>query len=347
MWVLALLVACTGTEAPEASGGGGRTPAPATEPVVATVGEHGFVSESEFAGAAARKRITGDELTLEDRKEVLDALVTDEVLFQEAFDQGLYRDPKVRKLMVNLLLREHVGPQLKGVEVSDEEAKAYFDEHIADFRMPEKAQVRKIYIGYGDGVRSEDDAMKIAKDLRTRIVADPTKFRDLAMEYSEDAFKRRGGDMGYVDNVPESPYPQELLQVVFSIEPGRVSEPFLAGGGVNVVLVDARREAIERTFEQMKGTVLRRMRSERLTAATDQYTKDLLAATEVTVDEERLAAVQVDPRMATPIEPDDLGLDMPDGPEQRHKPELLAPGERPKHGSPDPGRRPRGPRSPR
>ncbi|MCA9493365.1 MAG: peptidylprolyl isomerase [Myxococcales bacterium] len=346
MWVLALLVACTGGEAPEASGGGGRAPAPATEPVVARVGEHGFVSESEFAGAAARKRITGDELGMEDRKEILDGLVTDEVLFQEAFDQGLYRDPKVRKLMVNLLLRERVGPQLKGVDVSDEEAKAYFDEHIADFRMPEKAQVRKIYIGYGDGVRSEDDAMEIAKGLRAKIVADPSKFRDLAMESSEDAFKRRGGDMGYVDNVPESPFPQELLQVVFSIEPGKVSEPFVAGGGVNIVLVDARRDAIERTFEQMKGTVLRRMRSERLTAATDRYTQELLAATEVTVDEERLAAVPVDPRMATPLEPEDLGLDLPDGPAQRHKPELVTPGQRPERRVPE-ARGPRNPRSPR
>lgn len=328
MWLVALLVACTGAEAPATAPADGRAPAPATEPVVATVGEHGFVTESDFADAAARHRLTGADPTLDERKEILDDLVTEEALFQQAFEEGLYRDPKVRKLMVNLLVRERIIPQLKGVDVTDEEARAYFEAHAADFRLAEKAQVRKIFLAYGDGVRSEDEAMALAREVRAKLVADPSKFHDLATQYSEDPFKRRGGDMGYVDNVPDSPYPPELLQTVFSIEPGRLSEPFLAGGGVNLVLVDARRPAVERTFEQMKGTVLRRMRTERQNEATKKFTEELLAKTEVTVDEERLASVRVDARLGGPEDPVEPGVDPDEERVDRHhenRPEVHKP----------------------
>ena len=48
----------------------------------------------------------GQKLSNTEKRKVLDDLVTEEILFQEASKEGLYLDPKVKKIMVNLLLRK-------------------------------------------------------------------------------------------------------------------------------------------------------------------------------------------------------------------------------------------------
>ena len=65
------------------------------------------VGERDYKRAASRKAPSnGTSLDSQEKVEVLDKLVSEELLFQEAFQRGLYRDPKVRKVMVNALLRE-------------------------------------------------------------------------------------------------------------------------------------------------------------------------------------------------------------------------------------------------
>jgi parvulin-like peptidyl-prolyl isomerase len=168
-------------------------------PVLAKVGAHGAVTVDEFTLTASRQALMRDaEVTLEDRKVILDEMIDEEALFQEAFTQGLYRDPKVRSLMINLLKRREVVEEARQLEISDEEAKAYFDAHISDFRMPEKALVKRIFIAFGES-RTEEEASELAADLRAQIVSDPEKFRKLAEEFSEDSYQRRGGTMGYVE----------------------------------------------------------------------------------------------------------------------------------------------------
>src|SRR5262245_61432616 len=98
---MALLTACS--QAPTARTAVTTTAGPA-DGVIAKVGD-AVITAQDFAAAAARATPAGPELTKEERRKVLDDLVTEEVLFQEAVAKGLYRDPKVRKIMVNLLLR--------------------------------------------------------------------------------------------------------------------------------------------------------------------------------------------------------------------------------------------------
>jgi hypothetical protein len=110
--------------------------------------------------------------------------------------------------------------------------------------------------------------------------------------------------------VPDSPFPPEFLAKVFSLDEGRVSEPFVAGGGYNIAVVEAHRDAVERTFDQMKGTVMRRMRSERQGDLTEKYTASLRAAAEVTIDEALLASAPVDRHLARPPEPEELDQEL-------------------------------------
>lgn len=295
--VMALMLGCSGTQSAVQPGGG---PGPGTEApagrVVARVGE-GAITEDAFAEAAARTAPAGPELTADERKEVLDKLVTEEILFQEAAAKGLYRDPKVRKIMVNLLLREEVYDEVKAADISPEELQSYYESHKEEFTVPEKLQIKRIFIRFGgDSNRTQDDAMTLAKDLMTRIKKDPTVFKDLAEQYSDDPYKRRGGDLGYVAKDGKPGVPPEVIEKAFTLPLNQVSEPFVAGEGVNLLLVPARREAVERTFEQMKGSVLRRLKNDRFQQATDAYIAKAKSGYTVSVDDSVLQSVKVEPR---------------------------------------------------
>ncbi|MFT4621562.1 MAG: peptidyl-prolyl cis-trans isomerase C [Myxococcota bacterium] len=265
--------------------------------VLAKVGD-GVVGSREFVSAAARRiPVDGVALSTDERKQVLDALVTEEALWQEATRRGLYRDPKVRKIMVNLLLREQVYSQVKGSDFSEEDLRAYFDEHPEEFMVPEKIQVKRIFLAIDDR-RSEADALKLATDLHRQIKARPDRFRDLAQEHSEDPYRRRGGDLGYVAREGKPGIPAEVVARAFDLEVGQLTEPFVAGGGANVLLLVNRRERIDRPFSQMKGSVVRKLKNTRFKQLTDTYVGEILTDVTVAIDEAAVAAIDLN-RMPT------------------------------------------------
>lgn len=311
------LMACgdSGTTSPAAPGGAVGAP-PTQTPngkIVATVGP-GFVTDEEFAEAASRSVGPGEELSIEKRKEVMEKLVTEEVLFQEATARGLYRDPKVRKIMVNLLLREEIYADVRGLEISPEELEAYYSDHREEFVVPEKVQVKRIFIRYGEGSRTKDEAEALAKDIRKQLVADSSKFKELAEQHSDDPYKRRGGDLGYLSRDGKPGVPAEVVDKAFSLGVGQLSQPFEAGDGFNVVMVAAKRDAIERSFDQMKGSVLRRLKNDRFQELTDEFVAAARARYDVNVDEAALAATTVQAR-PTPLHDDGPG----DGDELDHE----------------------------
>ena len=306
--VAIVLMGCGGDGTASTVTPGGRTsPAPALKPdgvVVATVGP-GFVTDEEFAAAAARTVQPGEDLSVDKRKEVLDKLVTEEVLFQEAAAKGLYRDPKVRKIMVNLLLREEIYADVRGSDITPEELEAYYSEHRDEFLVPEKVQVKRIFIRYGEGARTKAEAETLAADLRKQLQSDSSKFKELAEQYSDDPYKRRGGDLGYLYREGKPGIPPEVVEKAFSLNVGQLSQPFDAGDGYNVVQVAAKREAVERTFDQMKGSVLRRLKNDRFQQLTDEYIQSARARYDVTIDEQALAAAKIEARPGPAGEPEE------------------------------------------
>ena len=306
----ALLLAATlsgltgcGTSAPEGSGGSSRGGAPVAMPrpdaVVADVGI-GFVTTEEFATAAGSTPGADPSMPLEARKEVLDQLLTDEVLLQEALRQGLVRDPKVRKVLVNLLLRQEVYDKVSRQDFTDEELRVYYDAHRDEFMVPEKIQIKRILVKFADGERTADEARAIIDEARKSVVKDPESFRVVAEKVSEDAHQRRGGDLGFVPRSGKPGIDPKVAEVAFDLKMGKVSEPFEADGGYNIVMPVNKREAVERTFSQMRGSVLRKLRSERFQELTDRYIDGLRGAAETTIDETVLMGVEIRERPTLP-----------------------------------------------
>lgn len=293
--LLSIALTGCGEPAPTAPAGeAGKAPAEDLGEVIAQVGDVAVYSK-EFEAAAARKSpADGKALSPAERKEVLDKLIEEKALYLEARKKGVDKDPKVQKVMINTLLRQEVYASVRNSDFTPEELKAYFDAHREEFVVPEKLQLKRIFIKV-DEKRSDADALKAAKEIYGQVKADTAKFAEIATEKSEDPYRRRGGDLGFVGKDGKAGIDQAVVDKAFTMAQGELSEPFLAGGGYNIVYVANKRERVERTFEQMRGSVLRKVKNEKYRTMYDAYVAEVGKKYPAQVFQEKVDAVVIDP----------------------------------------------------
>ncbi len=251
------------------------------------------VGSKEFEAAAARKiPAEGDQLSADEKKEVLDRLVDEKLLYKAALAQGLDKDPKVQKVMINSLLREAVYANVRNSDFSDEDLQAYFDKHLDEFVVPAKVQIQRILVKVKDD-RPDPAAKAEAERIRGEVVAAPKKFKELAKKYSEDPYRRRGGDVGFVPKKGKPGLDQAVVDKAFQLEKDGISPVFKTDDGYNIIMVPNKREKVERTFQQMKGSVLRKVKNEKLKSLYEDYVGNLRKGTSVTTHDAKLAGIEV------------------------------------------------------
>jgi parvulin-like peptidyl-prolyl isomerase len=280
------------TSTTTAASGGSTAAAEDKGEVLATV--NGMdVGSTEFEEMASRKQpAAGDSLSLEEKKEVLDRLIEEKLLYKAALAKGLDQDPKVQKVMVNTLLREEVYASVRNSDFNDEELQAYYEAHKDEFVVPEKVQIKRILIKVGDE-RDDATAKAEAERIRKELSGNTDKFKELAAKHSEDPFRRRGGDVGFVAATGKPGLDDEVVAKAFTQKVGQLSEVFKSSEGYNIILVANKRERVERTFQQMKGSVLRKVKNERLKSLYENYVSNLRTGAKVQVNEDKLALVEV------------------------------------------------------
>jgi parvulin-like peptidyl-prolyl isomerase len=260
------------------------------------------IGSKEFEQAAARKTpADGKALSMAEKKEVLDLLIEEKLLYAEALKKGIDKDPKVQKVMVNTLLREDVYSTVKNADFTDEMLQAYYDEHKSDFIVPEKVQIKRILIKVTDA-RPDAQAKAEAEKVRAEVAAKPDAFKDVAARVSEDPYKRRGGDIGFVSKEGKPGLDPMIVERAFALETGAISDVFKTADGYNIVQAAVRREQVERTFQQMKGSVLRKVKNDKMKQLYDDYVAKIRQGADIKIDESKLAALDIksNPRAAVP-----------------------------------------------
>jgi peptidyl-prolyl cis-trans isomerase C len=299
--MLAALAGCDqGTTSTPSSSGVTQPPAADAGETLATV--NGLtVGSTEYEAAAARKvPEAGEQLSSDEKKEVLDRLVDEKLLYLAALDKGLDQDPKVQKVMINTLLREAVYSNVRNSDFTDEVLQKYFDDNKDDFVVPAKVQIKRILIKVTDD-RPLAKAKSMAKDLRKQINKDPSKFKDLASKHSEDPYRRRGGDVGFVPKSGKPGLDQKVVDMAFTLKPGNpgkevsgeVSKVFKTEDGFNIVMAANKRDKVERTFQQMKGSVLRKVKNEKLKSLYESFVGNLRDGAKIDLETSKLDGIEI------------------------------------------------------
>lgn len=203
------------------------------------------------------------------QKRILDNLVEQEIMYQEAVREGINRDPKV-KAKVDLYRRVIIAQSLVEAE-TDKMAKKYYDEHQDDYK---KLKMSHIMVKFatpeeikkakkGDKPLTEQEALKKAEELKAKIDKGEA-FEKVAQESSDDAAtKARGGDMGLVskdDKRVEARGFGPLLAKAVDLKVGEVAGPIKTDKGYHLIVVTRGLEL--EPFEEAKQAILFKVRGD-------------------------------------------------------------------------------------
>jgi peptidyl-prolyl cis-trans isomerase C len=253
--------------------------------VVITVGD--FQSRINQQSPYVRARYT----SVERKKEFLDNLVRFEVLAKEAQHRGLDKDAEVvrtmKQVMIQKLLKDEFD-KFKVEDITDDDAKKYFESHPEEFNKPEEARAALIL------VKDAATAKKVLADPRIKGV-DNQGFRNLVNEFSQDqATKERGGDLRYFDAASKE-VPKEIIDASFNLANiGDTSEPVKTAQGLAIVKLTGRRKALTRSFEEVKQQIKNRLYRDKRQDSMESFVKQLRDKSKIQIDEAKLAKVQIE-----------------------------------------------------
>jgi hypothetical protein len=287
-----------GVETGQPSGEASTAPAELAPGVLARV-DGMVVTSSDFQQAARRWAATrGGSLSADQRRELLDELVTETLLYRVAFAKGLAQDPQVRRLMARLLYQQEVGVNVPKAFPEDE-LQRYYEAHQDEFVVPEGVRIRRILIKITPD-REDEAARAKAEQLRAELASDPESFAELATEHSEDRNLPRGATSHFLRREEPAWIDRAVIDQAFELDVGQLSPVFRASDGYNVLMAVERRERVQRTFEAARPSVQRKVREERAKALYESYVEELRLNASIDVDETRLDSIVVSPPLPHP-----------------------------------------------
>jgi len=276
-------------------------------PVIAEV--NGLViTVEDLERAAKRKRPEGGVVDEALKREVLEDVVNEFLIYHQALEQELDEDPKIRKMMVNTLLKRDVYGHVRTEDITEDELRAYFEAHVEDFVVPEKVQIKRLEIRT-ESHGNRRAARMFVEDLQRQVALDPTLFKALAQTHSSCPYARRGGDIGFVGRNGKPGVDPGVVELAFTLAKGEVSPVVEIESGFYFLYIPNRRERVERTFEQMRGSVLRKVKSVRYEELYDSFLAELRDGATVVVNVEALVEMNlsVDPASIPLWTPPNLG----------------------------------------
>ncbi|HEX4804221.1 MAG TPA: peptidyl-prolyl cis-trans isomerase, partial [Myxococcaceae bacterium] len=159
---------------------------------------------------------------------------------------------------IQKLLREQVYSR---VGVTEEEIRAYYEGHLADFHQPDEVRASQIV------VRTAEQARFIERQIRSG-----KNFGQIAATYSLSPDAKRGGDLGYF---PRGQMPRQFDQVIFKLKVNQVSGVVRSDYGFHLFKLLARRPARQKTLAEVKGQIEQKLASEKREQAQAEYVKML------------------------------------------------------------------------
>lgn len=241
--------------------------------------------------------------TLDRKKEFLENLVRFELLAAEAKRRDLDRDPEVQaalqKIMVQKLVRS-AFEEKAGAEVSEADARSYYDEHQEEFVKPERVRLALVFFraeaGTPERTAKSAEARRQLGLLKQQAARNPLAFGNLARDASDDsASKAAGGDIGFRSREElEKLYSKSVSDAAFALaEVGQVSGVVEAPQGLYLLKLGARQPATSREFEEAKPQITARLGRERRTKEHDDFVKRLRDEADVEIIDAELDKITV------------------------------------------------------
>jgi len=220
------------------------------EQIYATVnGIH--LTESELRAIVPRDFY--DRLTIDHKRQIIEEWVDKELLYQEAQQIEIDKDPEMKRLLLNsrrnLLSNELLERELSKIKMPDEsELKIFYEDNNEYFEL----QTNEYKVRY-----ALFDNKKDATDFYSKVKRNQS-FSELAEDFSKHPSSNAGGNLGVINEESvEPPIWENILSTITKYGIRKISDPFNVIDGWGCVIVDEELKAGSiKPFDYVRDLVL-------------------------------------------------------------------------------------------
>jgi parvulin-like peptidyl-prolyl isomerase len=280
-----------------------------------------------LSSAKANASAQGQMLPADFEISVLNQLVTIQVLLQKATDADrvlgkVEADAQYAKLVKRFGSAEAFDRQLKavgmtvedlrakatqeavakaalkrelGINITDDEAKAYYNNHAADFEQPEMAHVRHILLMTIDPATHSPlltntvaAKRKQIEDLRKQVLAGGD-FAALAKEFSEDPGSKENG--GELPEFPRGQMVPEFESAAFAMTNNQVSDVITTAYGFHIIKSMGKKAAQKIAYADVATDIQDGLGRQKIAKLAPDYVKKLRAEYTVEIVDPNLKAL--------------------------------------------------------
>jgi parvulin-like peptidyl-prolyl isomerase len=196
-------------------------------------------------------------------KTVLDNIRTQNKLENEADFQAALKQEGItladlRKNLEKQMIWQRVQQNevVNKIAMTEEEARAYYDSHLAEFTSPASVTLREILVASavdpkGINVAADEAAQAKVEEIRARVVAGES-FDKVAGEVSDAASRSNAGLIGPIKLDDLS---SELRKMIQGMKVGDVTPPLRTARGYQLLKLESSTDTQTLTFEQARERI--------------------------------------------------------------------------------------------
>lgn len=137
---------------------------------------------------------------------------------------------------------------------SDKEIKEYYRKNKHSFKRPEAVHLYSILIKVPPNASDKEweEKKRYAEQIRSKIKT-PEDFKQMAYQYSEDEYRVKEGDLGYVHRGRLQP--SELEDIAFNLKKGEISDVIKTIYGYHILMAGDKKPPEQLSLDEVKGRI--------------------------------------------------------------------------------------------
>jgi peptidyl-prolyl cis-trans isomerase C len=222
-----------------------------------------------------KKGIDVDDAQVNEQLDRIKQQYPNEQAFKESMaEDNLNEDTIKSRIKMNLAVQKFVDKEFGGnPEVSEAEAKAFYEGNPQYFTQPEVIRVSEIMIKVDPKAEAakKQETRKKMEDIQKRLQKGED-FAVLAKDFSQGASAAQGGDLGIV---PRGRMPKAFDDAAFSLKPGEVSGVVETEVGFQIIKVYEKTPEKPVPFKEAEQRIRQHLANQKLTQKVNEYLNEL------------------------------------------------------------------------
>jgi len=214
-----------------------------------------------------------------DKSMVLDQMISEKLLIQEAKNMGLEEDDDVleqikkmtEQILVQFLIEREI---LDKIKLNDEEVLEYYEQNKDSFTEKEQVYLYNILL------ETEEEAQDVLEQLKAG-----GDFSEIAIEKSAGPSAAQGGDLGYLSKGTMIP---EIEEVIFALEVEELSKVIKTDFGFHILKITEKKPETIKTLEEVKEDIIQTLLPDKQKEAFENLLEELKSKSEIEINEEAL-----------------------------------------------------------